>query len=548
MILNIYLIQIKMKKTSIIFALAFALGIMLPFSSAKAEKVQYWAKGVSVEGGWYNTFQFTNGCWAAVSSNMIAWWQDRIKERYIYTGKCWDPEEINREFDRNTYFGDNGDYVFKALDWYLKETHPTIVYSRTDNYQNYLPTDDYDNPIIFTRGYIDSNEKILTDVLLAYFTTGNYIVQIRDNNHAWTLWAIEVDTETKKITRIWVTDSVPNDRNNPKKEIFSLEPKHYDKYFYFERGIYDEENNAWDVQALHPEELTFFGIEGRFLVDSEGEPVFKSNSPTAPTQVEVKMNAADQLQDMASIATFSAPFDAVVPDGAKAWYVKQVDGDMAQLTAVPEGYAIPAEQGVLLTTNSATDVLVMEQADASTPVAELTDNRLQANAQGDHVIASDDNAYVLAIQQGQMAFYRAKVGSTLPRYKAYLQWNATFPAITMNFAGTQTAISNVVGNETNVPIAVYGIDGRKCSSTQTKGVYIVMVKKECLNPKNANMTTNFKKAYSAPKSQQYAFVTEQLLASSPKISINDDIEVDASTSFSNAKSWDCMSWTDQPTD
>ena len=81
----------KMKKASIIIALAYALGIILPFSSAKAEKVQYWAKGVSEDAGWYNTFQFTNGCWAAVSSNMIAWWQDRIKETYIYTGKCWDP-------------------------------------------------------------------------------------------------------------------------------------------------------------------------------------------------------------------------------------------------------------------------------------------------------------------------------------------------------------------------------------------------------------------------------------------------------------------------
>lgn len=34
----------KMKKASIIIALAYALGIILPFSSAKAEKVQYWAK------------------------------------------------------------------------------------------------------------------------------------------------------------------------------------------------------------------------------------------------------------------------------------------------------------------------------------------------------------------------------------------------------------------------------------------------------------------------------------------------------------------------
>ena len=43
----------KMKKTSIIIALAYALGIILPFSSAKAEKVQYWAKGVSEDAGWY---------------------------------------------------------------------------------------------------------------------------------------------------------------------------------------------------------------------------------------------------------------------------------------------------------------------------------------------------------------------------------------------------------------------------------------------------------------------------------------------------------------
>lgn len=62
------------------------------------------------------------------------------------------------------------------------------------------------------------------------------------------------------------------------------------------------------------------------------------------------------------------------------------------------------------------------------------------------------------------------------------------------------------------------------------------------------MTTTTKKAYLTPKSQQYAFVTEQLLASSPNISINDNIEVDASTSYSNAKSWDSMNWTNHPAD
>ena len=60
------------------------------------------------------------------------------------------------------------------------------------------------------------------------------------------------------------------------------------------------------------------------------------------------------------------------------------------------------------------------------------------------------------------------------------------------------------------------------------------------------MTTTIKKAYSAPKSQRYAFVAEQLLAISPGIGVNDDVEVDAGTSFSNAKSWDGTSWTNQP--
>ena len=62
------------------------------------------------------------------------------------------------------------------------------------------------------------------------------------------------------------------------------------------------------------------------------------------------------------------------------------------------------------------------------------------------------------------------------------------------------------------------------------------------------MTTTIKKVYSAPESQLYALVTERVMALSPEISIKDDIEVDASTSFSNDKGWDSMNWTNHPTD
>ena len=60
------------------------------------------------------------------------------------------------------------------------------------------------------------------------------------------------------------------------------------------------------------------------------------------------------------------------------------------------------------------------------------------------------------------------------------------------------------------------------------------------------MTTTIKKAYSAPKSQRYAFVAEQLLAISPGIGVNNDVEVDAGTSFSNAKGWNGTNCTNHP--
>lgn len=62
------------------------------------------------------------------------------------------------------------------------------------------------------------------------------------------------------------------------------------------------------------------------------------------------------------------------------------------------------------------------------------------------------------------------------------------------------------------------------------------------------MTTTIKKVYSAPESQLYTLVTERVMALSSEISIKDDIEVDASTSFLNDKSRDSMNWTNHPTD
>ena len=199
-----------------------------------------------------------------------------------------------------------------------------------------------------------------------------------------------------------------------------------------------------------------------------------------PTQVQVNTSVAEQVQGVERIATFSAPFDAAVPEGVKAWYVKKVADDFAQLTAVPEGMAIPAGEGVLLTTSSDNVTFDMEKALGTMRVADLTGNLLRGNAKADYTINSDDNAYVLGTMNEQTAFYRAKVGTALGRYKAYLQWSATLPALLLDFSGTTTGACKGVTVDSQKPTVVYGIDGCRCAPNDARGVVIVNGKKQIL--------------------------------------------------------------------
>lgn len=198
----------------------------------------------------------------------------------------------------------------------------------------------------------------------------------------------------------------------------------------------------------------------------------------APTNVELPALAAEQLQEAASIAAFSAPFNAALPSGAKAWYVQRADNGKAQLAEVPEGYAIPAGEGVLLTATTATEKFVMEQATAAMPVASINGNLLRPCDKAEHTISSADNAYILDTRDGLTAFYRAEVGSTLPRYNSYLQCDATVPSLIISFSDDATAISPVATGTAAKPSAVYSVDGRRLATGNVRGLHIVNGKKQ----------------------------------------------------------------------
>lgn len=184
----------------------------------------------------------------------------------------------------------------------------------------------------------------------------------------------------------------------------------------------------------------------------------------------VTFNAVSNVEGVSHLATFSAPFATVVPEGVTAYYVSTADNTKATMKAV-EGEAIPANEGVLLTSESADAVTMVPATDET--LATIENNKLGNSAGTAKTIAADDHAYILSAVDGQTAFYKGKVGTTLGMNKAYLTLNeAGAPeAISMNFGGNVTGINQIVNAEQN-NAPVYDLTGRRVVRTVKGGLYI----------------------------------------------------------------------------
>lgn len=185
----------------------------------------------------------------------------------------------------------------------------------------------------------------------------------------------------------------------------------------------------------------------------------------------VTFNNVSDVEGVSNLATFSAPFATVIPEGVTAYYVSTADNSKATMKAIEAGKAIPAKTGVLLTSESA-DAVTMVPATGET-LATITDNKLGNSAGAEKIIADGDNAYILAKGDNGTAFYKGKVGTTLGMNKAYLTLNeAGAPeAISMNFGGNVTGINQIVNAEQN-NAPVYDLTGRRVVRTVKGGLYI----------------------------------------------------------------------------
>ena len=202
--------------------------------------------------------------------------------------------------------------------------------------------------------------------------------------------------------------------------------------------------------------------------DPQYTTAFKLEEVSYPNTVT--LNTVTDVEGVSNLATFSAPFATVIPTGVKAYYVSTADNSQATMKAV-EGEAIPAKTGVLLTSESADAVTMVPATDET--LATIENNKLGNSAGTAKTIAADDHAYILSAVDGQTAFYKGKVGTTLGMNKAYLTLNVAGAgeAISMNFGGNVTGINQIVNAEQN-NAPVYDLTGRRVVRTVKGGLYI----------------------------------------------------------------------------
>lgn len=200
--------------------------------------------------------------------------------------------------------------------------------------------------------------------------------------------------------------------------------------------------------------------------DENNSSAFTFEEVTYPNTIN--FNAAQNINGVSHIATFSAPFATIIPADVKAYYVS-AKGTEATMTAI-EAQAIPANQGVILTSESGNAATMVPAAGET--AATITGNQLGHSA-GAAKSLTVGEGYILGNGTEGTAFYPCKAGS-LPSNKAYLLGNGE-SAIVMNFGNAVTGI-NTIAAPASAKAPIFDISGRRVVKA-TKGLYIQNGKK-----------------------------------------------------------------------
>ena len=225
-------------------------------------KTIVFADGVTLTSGWYDVNKKGAGdngdinmCWAATSSNMIQWFQDRYKAAGktlpagavdgpgVTTYTNYGPYELElMDVFLTQWDNSRGGHMEQAIPWYFEGVLNGGEYASPGSQA--VPMTDggfwksiwsdvkanmycgYDSTVGYTTCYNNyyqwgNGTDFLGTERLAYFTdlvvtafehgmaglTISLSANLSSVHHATTLWGYEIDNATGLLTRVWITDS-----------------------------------------------------------------------------------------------------------------------------------------------------------------------------------------------------------------------------------------------------------------------------------------------------------------------------------------------------
>ena len=178
-----------------------------------------------------------------------------------------------------------------------------------------------------------------------------------------------------------------------------------------------------------------------------------------------------------TIGTFSAPFATEIPEGVSAFYIANdgVNPDYAVLTKVADSKAIPANQGVILTSKKMESARVVMKPAVAEVQEILSDNQLAHSAGKALDLTTESQFYLLGKYGDNVGFFLGNQG-VLGMNKAYLPVNSAQAKVLKLVWNNATGIKDIM-TEDDVNAPIYDLSGRRLTSTMKGGVYIQNRKK-----------------------------------------------------------------------
>ena len=245
------------------------------------------------------------------------------------------------------------------------------------------------------------------------------------------------------------------------------------------KTVDDAETVESDVYFVITNTGDYDGARSAFYSDTYSS-AFRMKEVTyanTPTLNSISGSALITNFTQEALATFSAPFPTVLPEGVTAFYAKRDDcnSEVVSLTAY-EGEALPANQGFILAGDAGTITMIPAAGEA---IVDISGQNVMGHSAGAAKELSANSGYILAGGTQGPGFYATGAG-TLAMNKAYLALTGTdltgMRSVVIRFPGL-TDIDRVTVDGIGLDDAViYDLSGRRVDNP-SRGIYIVNGKK-----------------------------------------------------------------------